>query len=135
MTKNIKAACGAVILDQNKILLLKRKRQPESNHWGIPGGKIDWMEKIEDAVIRESLEETGLQLTCLSLLTNVNHFDVERDEHWLAGVYLASSYHGHAHLQEPEKHAELGWFPLEQLPQPLTQATVQAIAALQKMEQ
>ncbi|MGG4606346.1 NUDIX domain-containing protein [Paenalcaligenes sp. Me131] len=129
MSKNIQAACGAVIINNNNILLLKRKKNPESNHWGIPGGKIDWMEKIEDAVTRETLEETGLQLTSLYLLVNVNHFDSERNEHWLAGVYLATSYLGEAHLQEPEKHAELGWFPLDNLPTPLTQATQQAVAA------
>lgn len=129
MSKNIQAACGAVIIDNNKILLLKRKKNPESGHWGIPGGKIDWMEKIEDAVARETLEETGLHLTALYLLVNINHFDSEHDEHWLAGVYLATSYHGEAHLQEPEKHAELAWFPLDNLPSPLTQATQQAVAA------
>lgn len=133
MPKTIQTACGAVILKNNKILLLKRKKNPESNHWGIPGGKIDWMEKIEDAVCRETLEETSLCLTTLQLLVNINHFDIEQDEHWLAGVYLATSYHGEAQLVEPEKHAELGWFSLENLPKPLTQATEQAITALQTL--
>lgn len=133
MPKTIQVACGAVILKDNKILLLRRKKNPEPNHWGIPGGKIDWMEKIEDAVRRETLEETSLRLTTLQLLVNINHFDIEQDEHWLAGVYLATSYDGEAQLVEPEKHAELGWFNLEKLPHPLTQATEQAVTALQAL--
>lgn len=132
MPKTIQAACGAVIINNNKILLLKRKKTPESNHWGIPGGKIDWMEKIEDAVCRENLEETSLHISSLRLLVNVNHFDVEQDAHWLAGVYLATSFKGEAQLVEPDKHAELGWFSLDNLPTPLTQATEQAISALRE---
>lgn len=130
MPKTIQVACGAVIINNNKILLLKRKKNPESNHWGIPGGKIDWMEKIEDAVRRETLEETNLQLTALQLLVNINHFNVEHNEHWLAGVYLVTAYEGEAQLMEPEKHAALGWFSVDNLPTPLTQATLQAISAL-----
>lgn len=54
--------CGAAIVDGSRILLVKRRRQPEAGHWGLPGGKVDWLERVEHAVIREIREELGVEL-------------------------------------------------------------------------
>jgi mutator protein MutT len=54
--------CGAAITENSKILLVKRRRSPEANHWGLPGGKVEPGERVEDAVIREIGEELGITI-------------------------------------------------------------------------
>jgi 8-oxo-dGTP diphosphatase len=51
---------GALILRRNSILLVQRGRNPLKGYWSLPGGLIEPGEKIEDALTREVLEETGL---------------------------------------------------------------------------
>ncbi len=53
---------GAVIICNGKILLEKRKYEPGSGKWSIPGGLVELGESVEQTVIREVLEETGLEV-------------------------------------------------------------------------
>ena len=64
---------GAVILDEGKILLEKRKNAPGKGKWSIPGGLVDLGESIEQAVIREVKEETGLEVYEPRLVDVVNY--------------------------------------------------------------
>jgi ADP-ribose pyrophosphatase YjhB (NUDIX family) len=38
-----RVGCGAAILRDSKLLLVKHKRPPETNHLGLPGGKVVWL--------------------------------------------------------------------------------------------
>jgi 8-oxo-dGTP diphosphatase len=51
---------GALIIRRGSILLVQRARNPLKGYWSLPGGLIEPGEKIEDALQREVLEETGL---------------------------------------------------------------------------
>lgn len=51
---------GALIFRRNSILLVQRGRNPLKGYWSLPGGLIETGEKIEEALKREVLEETGL---------------------------------------------------------------------------
>ena len=51
---------GAVIVCRGKILLEQRMNEPGQGKWSIPGGKVELGETPEQAVIRETREETGL---------------------------------------------------------------------------
>ena len=51
---------GAVIVDDGRVLLVKRKYEPLAGQWSLPGGAVDVGETLEEAVAREMLEETGL---------------------------------------------------------------------------
>src|SRR4030067_2262609 len=53
---------GAIILDGEKILLEKRKNAPGKGKWSVPGGLVEHGEGVEQAVIREVKEETGLDV-------------------------------------------------------------------------
>lgn len=125
-----RSGCGVAIVRDGQILLLKRRREPEAGYWGIPGGKVEWMERLEDAVRREGLEETGLVLGELELLCVVDHFEPALQQHWISPVYLAAETTGEPELREPEKHAGLAWFPLDRLPERVTVSTLAAVAAL-----
>nr|WP_242010531.1 NUDIX domain-containing protein [Acetobacter musti] len=131
MARHPRVGCGAAILSGDKLLLVQRRIPPEANYWGLPGGKIDWQEPVEHAVRREISEELGLTLNNLSLLCVTDQVAYDPDDHWVALVYLATSFEGEPTLLEPEKHAAISWFPLTDLPAHLTVATLAAIKALQ----
>ncbi|WP_179456269.1 NUDIX hydrolase [Xanthomonas arboricola] len=126
-----RVGCGAFIQRADGCLLLVlRGRAPEQGHWGLPGGKVDWMETVEATVVREVLEETGLQVHPQRVLCVVSHFEPDMDppQHWVAPVYLASiDGSEQAQLREPQVLLDIGWFALDALPTPLTRSAVQAV--------
>lgn len=123
---------GACIVRDGKLLLLRRLRHPEAGHWSIPGGKIDFLEPIEDALRREVAEETGLALGELRLLCVTDQIYHDTPEHWVAPTYLALSFAGEPVNLEPHKHEGLDWFPLDALPAPLSRAVKATLPGLKK---
>ncbi len=63
---------GVVILQPGKILLVKRRNEPEVGKWTIPGGVVELGESTEQAVIREAKEETCLDVSNPTLFDTVN---------------------------------------------------------------
>ncbi|WP_408609576.1 NUDIX hydrolase [Achromobacter insolitus] len=115
--------CGAAVVNDGRLLLIHRRREPEADHWGLPGGKVDWLEPVEHAIRREIREELGISLGELHLLCVVDQIDPSRATHWAAPVFLTLQFEGTPALIEPDKHAAWGWFALDRLPEPLTMAT------------
>jgi 8-oxo-dGTP diphosphatase len=68
---------GAIILSEGKMLLEKRGNEPARGQWTIPGGVVEVGESLEDAVRRETREETGLEVEEAALIDVVDqvHFD------------------------------------------------------------
>ena len=58
---------GAVILDGDRVLLVKRGQPPSAGKWSIPGGLVHLGERIEDAVRREVQEECGVRVRLLGI--------------------------------------------------------------------
>jgi ADP-ribose pyrophosphatase YjhB (NUDIX family) len=124
-----RVGCGAAVIDdQGRILLVKRKRLPEAGHWGQPGGKLDWGENARHCAEREILEELGIIIVAGPVLCVTDM--IGQDAHWVAVTYRADGCVGEPVIQEPEALADCGWFALDALPSPLTAATLDAVAAL-----
>ncbi len=51
---------GAVVVDDGRLLLVRRGREPAQGLWSVPGGKVERGETVGEAVLRELAEETGL---------------------------------------------------------------------------
>ena len=122
---------GAVIKDDhNRILLVLRKRAPEADHWSLPGGKVEYMETIEAAVVREIKEELGIDIALDQLLCVTNHIIPAENTHYVAPTFLAHIVAGEAENQEPRALGDVRWFPLDHLPDRLTMTTTYALEYL-----
>ena len=69
------AAAIALVIENERILLVRRANQPDAGRWGFPGGKIDFGEPILAAAERELLEETGINGQALRVITAVEALD------------------------------------------------------------
>ncbi|MET0404999.1 MAG: NUDIX domain-containing protein [Cystobacter sp.] len=120
---------GAFILDpEGRLLLVERRRMPEAGHWGLPGGKVDFGETLEAAVVREISEELGVEIALDGLMCLVDQIDLAAGTHWVAPVYRAHIVRGEPVNREPAALGGMGWFALDALPQPLTLSTRTALA-------
>jgi mutator protein MutT len=54
---------GAVIVDGERVLLVKRAHEPLKGEWSLPGGAVEVGESLEAALVREVREETCLDVT------------------------------------------------------------------------
>ncbi|WP_377275097.1 NUDIX domain-containing protein [Rhizobium sp. R86522] len=111
---------GLAILRDGKLLLCKRMKAPEAGHWNIVGGKVDHMEPAELAARREAEEETRLSIGPIRYL-GITEQLIEADrQHWISLLYVTDDTSGDPQLTEPDKLSEIGWFDLDDLPQPLS---------------
>jgi 8-oxo-dGTP diphosphatase len=53
---------GAVVVDGESVLLVKRGHEPLKGEWSLPGGVVELGETLGEALAREVLEETGLEV-------------------------------------------------------------------------
>lgn len=67
------AAVGAVLIDENRILLVERAYPPGAGKWSIPGGVVEPGERLGEAAKRELKEETGLEAEPLGVLWVLNN--------------------------------------------------------------
>src|SRR5271163_1717374 len=53
---------GGIVIDENRAVLIRRGSEPLRGEWSIPGGSLELGETLEEGVVRELLEETGLEV-------------------------------------------------------------------------
>lgn len=113
--KNPKITADGAVLTEDKILLIKRKNNPYKHKWALPGGFVEYGERVENAVVREVLEETGLN-TIVKEIIGV-YSDPNRDPrgHTITIVYLLDIKNGE--LKSGDDAADARFFSLDNLPE------------------
>lgn len=123
--------CGAFIRNADgAVLLIQRLREPDAGAWGLPGGKVDFGEPVEVAVVREIAEELGVEIKLDGLASITETIRAGDGRHWVGPVYHAEIVFGEPELLEPDKHGGWGWFALDDMPERLTTPTLQVLAKL-----
>lgn len=108
---------GALIIRNGEILLEKRKNDPGKGKWSIPGGLVELGESLEQSVIREVLEETGLEVENPELIDVVSN--IIKDEngevkyHFVIVDYFVKLKSGK--LNASSDAEELRWVPLSEV--------------------
>ena len=108
---------GAVILDQGRVVLVKRKFPPLAGEWCIPGGRLKIGETQREGVVREAREETGLTVDPVELLGVYDR--LSRDEagrilyHYVLVDFLCQRIAGE--LQAGGDADDARWFSQEEL--------------------
>jgi 8-oxo-dGTP diphosphatase len=106
-------ACDMVLIEDNKVLLIRRAAEPFKGEWAIPGGRIEDDETAEECLRREMKEETGLEVEPIRF-TGL-YSDPGRDPRKvIAACYLVKRSGGA--LQAGDDAGEAAWFPLDNLP-------------------
>ncbi|MBI3932351.1 MAG: NUDIX hydrolase [Acidobacteria bacterium] len=79
MTLRPTVGVGAVLIQDGRVLLVKRGKEPLRGRWVIPGGTVEPGEHLEAALIREIEEETGLEVRIGELLTVFDRIQRDRE--------------------------------------------------------
>jgi 8-oxo-dGTP diphosphatase len=124
--------CGALILnDIGQVLLLLRSKNSRNDVglWSQPGGEIDEEiiseEIIQNSVKREIKEEIDVDIEIMDFLATI--YTQDNDTKWIAYVYLSKVTNSTPQICEPEKHTDLKWFSLDNLPVNLNTITSDTI--------
>jgi len=100
----------AILEREDKVLFVKRKKDPFKGKWSFPGGKVDLEETLEAAVKRELLEETNLAIIPTDILGAYS--DPKRDPrgHRITVTFIAKVSGGEAKGSDDAESAQ--WFPI-----------------------
>lgn len=108
---------GAVIVDNSRVVLVRRGHAPAMGEWSIPGGLIRVGERLRDAVVREALEETGLIVEPGDLIEVVERIFPAADGrirfHYVVADYFCRVMGGS--LRAASDALDAAWFSREDL--------------------
>ena len=114
---------GAMIFNEKGELFLSKRSENAKNErgcWEIPGGGVEFGETLEKAITREMKEEYGVTLDVIEQFPAADHLIPKEKQHWIASTFLAKIKRGTPKIKEPHKCDAIGWFPLDNLPSPLS---------------
>jgi 8-oxo-dGTP diphosphatase len=108
---------GAVILHEDKVLLVRRGKSPSFGKWTLPGGLVELGETTTEAIAREIVEECGIKIRIVDVagvITRVVRDDDDRIRyHYVLVDYLA--YPDSMDVVAGSDAAEARWFEIERL--------------------
>lgn len=107
---------GAMIVRDNHVMLARRRGSHGAGTYAWCGGGLEFGESLEEAVIREVSQESGLVVTSARLLCVSNIREYGR--HYIDFEFLCEADGDPVHT-EPEKSGPWAWYDLDALPQPL----------------
>jgi len=122
MTLKPTTGASTIVQDGNKVLLIKRGKEPYLGHWSLPGGSHEYGETLEECARRELKEETNLDASELKFRKVRDR--ITRNEsgeitfHYVLATYQAMQYSGTPKAMDDAM--DVGWFTHAQILQAKT---------------
>lgn len=110
-----KLTVDGAILKEKKILLIKRKNEPFKGKWALPGGFVEYGERVEESVVREVFEETGLKTKIRDFIGIYSDPDRDPRGHTVSVVYILDIIGGELKSGDDADYAK--FFNLKDLPE------------------
>ena len=107
---------GGVVIGKGRVLLIRRAKPPLQGRWTIPGGTVELGETLQQALVREMAEETGLEVEPVEVLTvfdRIQRDGAEISFHHVIVDYLCRRVSGEARAGSDA--LEVGWAAPEEL--------------------
>ena len=82
---------GGLVVHEGRVLLVRRAKEPLRGRWVVPGGTVELGETLEEAVTREVLEETGILVRPLEVMTVFDRIE-RRDDGIVLYHYVIVDY-------------------------------------------
>lgn len=125
-------AVSAAVIQEDRVLLVRRGRAPAKGLYAFPGGRVEAGETLEKALARELLEETGLLLTTASPYRDVVLRGDDDQQIFRLTVFRATVARGPV-IAGDDAH-EAGWYSPEEIATlPLTESTQHIIEELRHL--
>jgi ADP-ribose pyrophosphatase len=117
-----RVATGAVVLHNDKVLLVLRGQPPAANMWAIPGGSVELGETVQSAAEREVREETGLIVTAGEVIYTFDAIYRDKDGrvryHYVILDVLATAANPNQPLVPADDVRDARWFSLANVNDP-----------------
>lgn len=112
-------SCGALVVRDEKILLVHHARTGRHDFWAAPGGGVEGQEELARAAERETLEETGINVvaTRLAYIDEGWSADLRVLKFWFLAEYVSGEIDVSGNPAEGESIVGADWFALDGLPQ------------------
>lgn len=110
---------GVFVFKNGKFLMGCRKNAHGDGTWSVPGGHLEFGEKIEQTAKREVFEETGVRINNIKVAGITNDIFKKEDKHYIT-IWVTSNWlSGKGKITEPDKFVGLEWKDFNSLPKPL----------------
>jgi 8-oxo-dGTP diphosphatase len=124
--RNPAPAAGTILLEDRSVLLVQRKFEPRMGGWTLPAGFIEWDEKAAECAVRETKEETGLDVEIDRVFGVYAAHDDPRTRVVLI-LYLATKSGGE--IQPGDDASDARFYDIDDTPRDIAfKAHVQALA-------
>jgi 8-oxo-dGTP diphosphatase len=112
-----RTATAIIPFATDKILLIKRRTVPFRDYWALPGGRVDLGETVEQTIVREVKEETGLDVAIVSKIGDYHEQGVQDGVayDYYPACFLVKVVGGEVKKQESEIE-EIKLFSLNEVP-------------------
>ncbi|WP_416355969.1 NUDIX domain-containing protein [Aureimonas phyllosphaerae] len=100
------------LLRAGEVCLVRRGRAPWAGAWSLPGGRVEFGERLENAARREMREETGVELEAIELLRLHESIDPDHDAHAVIAVFRSLAEWNGAAVEAADDAEEARFFPV-----------------------
>ncbi len=103
--------------DKARVLLINRGNEPFKGKWALPGGFVGMDEELEDAVVRELAEETGLATVRLEQMRTFGTVGRDPRGRQITIVFMGITTEEQTTIKAGDDAAQAQWFDIEKLPE------------------